>query len=50
MSSKVKDAIATWLWFDLFFAIFLWFTIGPEGLAAMACTVVDHEVCADLEQ
>lgn len=47
--SKLMEAIKAWLWFDLFVAIALWVTMGPEGLAEMACTVVDDPVCEQFE-
>lgn len=46
MSNKIKEAIKTWLWFDLCLAIMLWVTMGPEGIAEMACDAgVEDEVC-----
>lgn len=49
MKEKAKEAIKLWLWCDLFMAIALWVTIGPEGLAEMACEVVDDPVCEQFE-
>jgi len=48
-TSKWIEAVKTWLIFDLCLAIGLWITIGPEGLAKMACHVIDDPVCEELE-
>jgi hypothetical protein len=42
--------IKTWLWADFFVAVFLWATIGAEGLAAMACAVIEHPNCEELRE
>ena len=47
--SKVAEWVKWWLIYDTLLAVFLWLTIGPEGLAEMACAVIDDPVCAELE-
>jgi hypothetical protein len=42
---KIGDVIKSWLLFDLILTVFLFITIGSEGLAALACEVIDHENC-----
>jgi hypothetical protein len=49
MKPAVKEWLKMWLMYDLLMAVVLWFTIGPEGLAAMACEVIDDPVCEELE-
>jgi hypothetical protein len=45
----VVEYIKAWLLFDLVLAVFLWFHLGPEGMAEMTCKVIDFEECAKLE-
>jgi len=47
--SRLMEAIKAWLWFDLFMALALWMAIGPEGLAEMACHVIEDPVCEQFE-
>ena len=50
MSTKIKEALKAWLMFDLCLAIMLWVTIGPEGIAEMACDAgVENEVCEQFQ-
>lgn len=49
MNEKLKEGIKTWLWFDFFLAVIMYAHLGTEGMAKLACEVVDHEICADLE-
>lgn len=46
---KIKDAISNWLLFDLCLTVFLLMTIGVDGLAKLACEVVNHENCSRLK-
>lgn len=46
---KLKEAFYNWLLFDVCLTVFLLMTVGVEGLAQMACTVIDHENCEQFE-
>jgi len=46
MKDKVIKWLKMWLLYDLCAAIFLWVTLGPEGIAELACDAgVENEVC-----
>ena len=50
MKAKVFEALKAWLWFDLCLALMLWFAIGPEGIAELACDAgVENEVCEQFQ-
>ena len=47
--SKLKEAFKAWLMLDLLMAVGLWVTIAPDGLAEMACHVIEDPVCEQFE-
>ena len=46
---KFREAIKTWLIFDAVLAALLFWTLGIEGMAALACEFIDHENCQYVE-
>ena len=44
----IVEYVKAWLLFDFVLAVFLWFHLGPEGMAELTCKVVDLEECQKL--
>lgn len=50
MKDKIIKGLKMWLLYDLFLAVLLWATLGPEGIAELACeSGVDNEVCEQFQ-